>query len=582
MDLTRGVIAIAAIALLASALTGTGATAPQQASAQSQAPEQAAVHEIGGTTAIAPAAEIAVTSSDEIAGHRRRSWTPPTRVPTPAPVAPATGSWLGEYYNNTSLSGSPDVTRSDGDAIDFDWWGSPVRGIHSDYFSVRWTRTYDFAPGTYEFSLTHDDGGRLFVDGQMVMQQWYMQVPTPYAAQVDLAAGPHTVVVEYYTTWGRAVADLSISELGAAPAVARSTETDVAPTATDTVAPTATKTKAAPTATSTSAPAATTKTDAPAPTDTPTSTSVAPTPTETAAPTSTSVAPTPTETAGPTATETPAPTPARTSTPVPPTATQTPAPTATRTPTPTVVPPTATRTPTRTPVPPTATPTPSSGSGGSVQQIIADSWGSSSGHPYGVPSSYSYYNAPYHQEDVIPSGKSAVAPWIQIVPSVETSLNCSAGARVEISDWRAWEYTSSGSWNRLLEQTSGGIWSQGYSPTYGSTSYNGDYSSVSGGWTFAVPPRGALLHATPGSHPAVHAGSRYLGAVTVRITGGTCSGLLIDMGGDWRQTTTSNDAGALPPIVQGAWRYIPSDGTPITVWASSVSASTLDNNAPPE
>jgi hypothetical protein len=536
------------MALFVSAVTGTGRNANQAAVARAASgSDQLVVRDIGDTASLAPAQEISVQNSDSVAGRRRR-WTPTPAATTPA--APAPGAWTGSYFNNTSLSGTPAVIRSDGAAIDFDWWGSPASEVPSDYFSVRWTRTYNFGAGTYQFALKHDDGGRLFVDGQLVMQQWYMQVPTSFAAQRTLSQGPHTVTVEYYTTWGEAVANLAISQVGAAPAASISTSIAAAPTATNTTQPTATKTPA-PTATRTPTTVANTPTRTPTPAQA--ATPFVPTPTATAAPS------TPTSTAvPPTATKTPVPTPTRTSTPVPPTATKT-----------------------STPVPPTSTPTPVSGS--TLAQIIADSWGSPDGHPYGVPTNYSYYNTPYHQEDVIPSGKSAVAPWIQVIPSVET-FDCQ-NATLEISDWRTWAYVNGG-WQALLEQTSGGIWSQGYSPTYGSTSYNGAYSQVSGGWTFAIPPRGALLHATPGSHPAVQPGSRYLAAVTARIVpAGSgafhCDGLLIDMGGDWRQTTTSNDPGALPPIVQGAWRYIPADGTPVTVWASSVPASTLQANPPP-
>ena len=104
-----------------------------------------------------------------------------------AQAAGPSADWLGRYYDNTSLSGTPALARDDGASLDFDWLGSPGPGVGGDYFSVRWTQSQTFAAGTYEFDLAHDDGARLLVDGQLVMEQWHMQAPTPYAARVVLS-----------------------------------------------------------------------------------------------------------------------------------------------------------------------------------------------------------------------------------------------------------------------------------------------------------------------------------------------------------------------------------------------------------
>ena len=60
---------------------------------------------------------------------------PPTRPPPPPEP------FAAEYFDNSTLSGAPVLTRSD-DAIDFDWGeGAPGPGVPSDRFSARWTRT---------------------------------------------------------------------------------------------------------------------------------------------------------------------------------------------------------------------------------------------------------------------------------------------------------------------------------------------------------------------------------------------------------------------------------------------------------
>jgi glucose/arabinose dehydrogenase len=128
----------------------------------------------------------------------------------PPPPEPFTG----EYFDNMDLAGTPVVTRSD-DAIDFDWGtGSPNFAVPFNTFSARWTRTKSYAAGTYRFSVTGDDGIRVLVDGELVVNGWFYQPPTTYTADVTLTEGPHTVVVEYFEFSGGAVARYDETKLG--------------------------------------------------------------------------------------------------------------------------------------------------------------------------------------------------------------------------------------------------------------------------------------------------------------------------------------------------------------------------------
>ena len=108
-------------------------------------------------------------------------------------------AWRGDYYNNRTLSGSPVLTRYDA-AIDFDWGrGSPDAAVPADNFSVRWTRTLGFEAGTYRFYTSSDDGVRVYVDGQLVIDAWYDQKqPNRRSSDIALSARQYTVVVEYY------------------------------------------------------------------------------------------------------------------------------------------------------------------------------------------------------------------------------------------------------------------------------------------------------------------------------------------------------------------------------------------------
>jgi hypothetical protein len=117
--------------------------------------------------------------------------------------------WVGQYYNNTWLGGTPAVTRNEA-AVNFDWgYGSPAAGVNTDYFSARWQRTVYLEGGNYTFSATVDDGVRVFVNGALVIDKWYPQSRTTHTATLYLAPGNHQLRVEYFEQTGTAVCIVS-------------------------------------------------------------------------------------------------------------------------------------------------------------------------------------------------------------------------------------------------------------------------------------------------------------------------------------------------------------------------------------
>jgi hypothetical protein len=130
-------------------------------------------------------------------------------IARPAVVQASDNAWVGEYYANPWLSGSPTLVRAD-NSIDFNWGdGSPDPSIPSDNFSVRWTRNVDFNQGTYRFTATSDDGVRLYIDGALVIDQWYDRTATSNSVQINLSAGTHALRLEYYEHLGDAEVTLS-------------------------------------------------------------------------------------------------------------------------------------------------------------------------------------------------------------------------------------------------------------------------------------------------------------------------------------------------------------------------------------
>lgn len=118
-----------------------------------------------------------------------------------------------EYFNNTTLSGTPNLTRKDA-TVDFGWGaGSPSSVINANQFSVRWTGKV-LAPttDTYTFYATADDGMRLYVNGTLLVDNWKDHATVTNSGTIALEAGKqYDIRYEYYEACCSAEARLSWS-----------------------------------------------------------------------------------------------------------------------------------------------------------------------------------------------------------------------------------------------------------------------------------------------------------------------------------------------------------------------------------
>ncbi len=124
-------------------------------------------------------------------------------VPADLPVVSANyfGDGLrADFFGNTTLSGNPVYSRTD-PTVSFDWAGkSPGPGVPATKWSARWTGTLTPPQtATYFFSLSSDDGGRLIVNGQTLVNTWSDHSATPVQAEIALTAGtPVSIEVDYF------------------------------------------------------------------------------------------------------------------------------------------------------------------------------------------------------------------------------------------------------------------------------------------------------------------------------------------------------------------------------------------------
>ena len=134
-------------------------------------------------------------------------------VTVPASALTVDGTQPGvkaEYFNNQDLSGSPATVRTDA-RIDFNWGRyQPTAQLNENSFSVRWTGKLKPAEsGKYMLGFTADDGARLYLDGQLLVDAWASNPQKTVTKEVELVAGrSYDVRMEYFQNNREAVAKL--------------------------------------------------------------------------------------------------------------------------------------------------------------------------------------------------------------------------------------------------------------------------------------------------------------------------------------------------------------------------------------
>jgi hypothetical protein len=114
---------------------------------------------------------------------------------------PPSHGLLGEYFggiDDTFPSGSKVAQRYD-DTVDFIWSSTPpIFGLGFELYSIRWTGSLvvQYAEA-YTFSVEHDDGIRLYIDGVMVIDQWGTPGIHTWVSGALVAGSTHTIKLEF-------------------------------------------------------------------------------------------------------------------------------------------------------------------------------------------------------------------------------------------------------------------------------------------------------------------------------------------------------------------------------------------------
>jgi len=169
-----------------------------------------------GTTFPAGAAvPFAFERFEPVSGWQVRfhAWTDPARDPAvPAGAEPAAaaggaaaaatepGRAARAQAFATVLAGQPVFTRSS-ERLDYQWYRPPIAELPQERWALEAVASVDLPAGEYSLRTISDDGVRVWVDGELVIDNW----DEPHGSMLDyapLAAGEHELRVRYYQLGG--------------------------------------------------------------------------------------------------------------------------------------------------------------------------------------------------------------------------------------------------------------------------------------------------------------------------------------------------------------------------------------------
>lgn len=118
------------------------------------------------------------------------------------------------YFSGRDMSGKPDLVRTDA-TIDFLWTlYAPDTQLNRDFYAARWTGTLT-APktGNYKIGIEGNDGYRLYINDQLIIDQWQKLSYHTTLKNYSFEAGKkYRIKVEFYETNGNGTIKLVWNE----------------------------------------------------------------------------------------------------------------------------------------------------------------------------------------------------------------------------------------------------------------------------------------------------------------------------------------------------------------------------------
>ncbi|HLM24404.1 MAG TPA: glycoside hydrolase family 3 C-terminal domain-containing protein, partial [Pyrinomonadaceae bacterium] len=134
----------------------------------------------GIKNAVSPNTKVTYALGSTLAGE--------SVVPVPASVL--SPGLKAEYFNNEELRGPAATVRTD-ERVNFDWGRyKPTPELNENNFSVRWTgKLRPVESGNYTLGFTADDGARVYLNGQLLIDAWTSNPQKTVTKEIALEGG---------------------------------------------------------------------------------------------------------------------------------------------------------------------------------------------------------------------------------------------------------------------------------------------------------------------------------------------------------------------------------------------------------
>jgi parallel beta-helix repeat protein len=101
------------------------------------------------------------------------------------------------------------LAEKKGNPLEYAWWGAPATGVQADHFASVSEAELLVKPGDYILELCSDDGARLFLDDQLLMEHWDIHEASTRELKVTLKAR-NRLRIEHFDAGGFATLDFKI------------------------------------------------------------------------------------------------------------------------------------------------------------------------------------------------------------------------------------------------------------------------------------------------------------------------------------------------------------------------------------
>lgn len=130
-------------------------------------------------------------------------------------------NWKTDFYevpaedstlNDVALArvlNRPPVVQKHSEGLWYAWWERPDTALRTEQYVSISSSSFHIAPGTYVLALTSDDGARLRLDGQLLIDHWQPHEAATDEVTVQLG-GRHIIDIEHYNAGGFSALECSV------------------------------------------------------------------------------------------------------------------------------------------------------------------------------------------------------------------------------------------------------------------------------------------------------------------------------------------------------------------------------------